>query len=81
MNKIDNLTSNSILGVLGQEFDLVLFEEKVAMGLKFTFKQESFSLEVGGPSYGQNKNIGSGKILIESPHKTLLTFFTQIIPH
>ena len=28
------------------------------MGLKFPYKLESFNLEVGGPSYGQNKNIG-----------------------
>ena len=51
------------------------------MGLTFPYKLESFSLEVGGPSYGQNKNIWFGENLIESPHKTLLTFFTQIVPH
>ena len=47
------------------------------MGLKFSYKLESFDLEVGEPSYVQNKNIGSGEILIESPHKTLLTFFSH----
>ena len=51
------------------------------MGLKFLYKLESFSLKVGGPTYGQNKNIGSGENLTESPNKTLLTFFTQIVPH
>ena len=51
------------------------------MGLKFPYKLESFSLEVGEPSYGQNKNIGSGENLTESSYKTLLTFFTQIVPH
>ena len=51
------------------------------MGLKFPCKLESFNLEAGEPSYGQNKKIGYGKILTESPHKTLLTFFTQIVPH
>ena len=51
------------------------------MGLKFPYKLGSFSFEVGEPSYGQNKNIGFGENLTESPHKTLLTFFTQIIPH
>ena len=51
------------------------------MGLKFPNKLESFGLEVGKLSYDQNKNIGSGEILIESPHKTLITFFTQIVPH
>ena len=51
------------------------------MGLKFPYKVESFSLEVDDPSYGQNKNIGSRENLKESPHKTLLTFFTQIVPH
>ena len=51
------------------------------MGLKFPYKLESFGLEVSGPSYGQNKNIGSGENLTASPHKTLFTFFTQIIPH
>ena len=45
------------------------------MGLKFPYKLESFNLEVGGPSYGQNKNIGSGENLTEFPHKTLFTFF------
>ena len=44
------------------------------MGLKFPLKLESFSFEVGGPSYGQNKNIEYEENLIESPHKTLLTF-------
>ena len=51
------------------------------MGLKSLYKLESFSLEVGGPSYGQNKNIGSRENLTASPHKTLLTFFTQIVLH
>ena len=51
------------------------------MGLKFPYKLDSLSFEVGGPSYGQNKNIGSEENLTESPHKTLLTFFTQIVPH
>ena len=51
------------------------------MGLKFSFKLESFSLEIDGPCYGQNKNIGFGENLTESPHKTLLTFSTQIVPH
>ena len=31
----DRLTSKSILGVLEQEFDIGLFYENVAMGLKF----------------------------------------------
>ena len=51
------------------------------MDLKFPQKLESFSLEVGGLSYGQNKNIGYGEILTTSPLTTLLTFFTQIVPH
>ena len=51
------------------------------MGLKFSYKLVSFSLEIGGSSYGQNKNIGSGENLTASPHKTLLTFFTQIVSH
>ena len=51
------------------------------MGLKFPYKLESFSLEGGQPSYGQNKNMGYGKILTESPLKTLFTFFTPIVPH
>ena len=51
------------------------------MGLKFPYKLKSFNLKVGESSYGQNKNIGYGENLIESPHKTLLTFFTQIVPH
>ena len=46
------------------------------MGLKFPYKLESFSLEVG-----QNNNIGYGDNLTESPHKTLVTFFMQIVPH
>ena len=45
------------------------------MGLKIPYKLKSFIFEVGGPSYGQNKNIGSREILTESPHKTLPTFF------
>ena len=51
------------------------------MGLKFPYKLESFSLEVGGPSYGKNNNIGSGENLKASLLKTLLNFFTQIVPH
>ena len=51
------------------------------MGIKFPYKLESFNLEIIGPSYVQNKNIGYGENLIESPHKILLTFFTQIVPH
>ena len=33
------------------------------MGLQFPYKLNSLSLEVGGPSYSQNKNIGSGENL------------------
>ena len=51
------------------------------MGLKFPYKQESCIFEVDGPSYNQNKNIRSRENFIESSHKTLLTFFTQIVPH
>ena len=51
------------------------------MGPKFPSKWESFSLDLGGPSYDQNKNIGYGENLTESPLKTLLTFYTQIVPH
>ena len=44
------------------------------MGLKFPYKLDSLSLEVGGQSYGQSKNIGSEENLTESPHKTYLPF-------
>ena len=37
------------------------------MGLKFPYKLESLNMEVGGPGYGQNKNMGYGENLIESP--------------
>ena len=51
------------------------------MGLNFPFKLESSSLKVGEPSYFQTNNIGYGENLTESHYKTLLTFFTQIVPH
>ena len=50
------------------------------MGLVFPYKLESFIFEVSGTSYGKNNNIGYGENLIASPLKTLLTFFTQIVP-
>ena len=79
---VGGITHGTIpIQVSGTELFPYFDEFLVKMGSKFPYKRKSFNLEVGGLSYGQNKNIGYGENLIESPLKTLLIFFTQIVPH